>query len=57
MPQTQMSDGDSSPLPTSSLRKYRTGRKFGKQAESMPLMDVGSPATLPLIIWFYREIR
>lgn len=57
MPQTQMSDGDSSPLPTSSLRKYRTGSKFGKQAESMPLMDVGSPATLPLIIWFYREIR
>lgn len=58
MPQPQMSDDcDGLPLPTSSLRKYKTRSKLGKQAESMPLMAVGSPATPPLIIWSYREIR
>lgn len=59
MPQPQMSDnhGDGLSLPTSSLRKYRTRSKLGKQAESMPLMAAGSPATAPLIIWSYREIR
>lgn len=57
MPQPQMSDnhGDGLPLPTSSLRKYRTRSKLGKQAESIPLMAVCSPATPPLIIWSYRE--
>lgn len=44
-------------LPTSSLRKYRTRSKLGKQAESFPLMAMGSPATPPLIMWSYREIR
>lgn len=44
-------------FPTSSLREYRTGYKFSKQAESMPLMAAGTLATLPLIIWYYREIR
>ncbi len=51
------SNSDGLPLPTSSLRKYGTGRKLGKQAESIPLMAVGSPATWPLIIWSYTEIR
>lgn len=48
---------DSLLFPTSSLREYGTGNKFSKQVESMPLMAVGSPAMLPLIICFYREIR
>lgn len=59
MPQPQKPDnhGDGVPLPTSSLGKYRTRSKLSKQAESIPLMAAGSPATAPLIIWSYREIR
>lgn len=56
-PHTPDNHGDGLPMPTSSLRKYRTRSKLGKQAESIPLMAVGSPATPPLIIWSYREIR
>lgn len=59
MPQASPTDDrtDGLPFPTSSLREYGTGNKFGKQVESMPLMAAGSPAMLPLIICFYREIR
>lgn len=52
MPQVSPTDdrADGLPFPTSSLREYGTGNKFGKQVESMPLMATGSPAMLPLII-------